>query len=98
MYVNMLDTYLCMYFRAKNTPFPPEKVSLKKILSRSVQFQSRYNLKSHEMSEMRTRHTSSGMVHMCTRFPNNKEIHQNLPGSRGYLHVVVDITTHHSAT
>jgi hypothetical protein len=25
MYVNTLDTYLCIYFCAKNTPFPPEK-------------------------------------------------------------------------
>jgi hypothetical protein len=25
MYVNTLDTYFCIYFRAKNTPFLPEK-------------------------------------------------------------------------
>jgi hypothetical protein len=70
MYVIMLDTYLCIYFRAKNTPFPSEKdhsrlescleILVSKFSSRSIW--SRYNLKSREMSQMRTRPTSTFYV------------------------------------
>jgi hypothetical protein len=64
MYVNTLDTCLCMYFCAKNTPFPSEKdhscleSRLENLVSKSRSVWSRYNLKSREMSEMRTRPTS----------------------------------------
>jgi hypothetical protein len=77
MYVNTLDTYLCMYFRAKNTPFPPEKVSLEKISSRSVR--SRYNLKSREMSEMRTRQTSSETPNLPCALRAKLERHLHTP-------------------